>query len=277
LDWSINENDGTNIFADDAAWHVNDATAPKDYSALSDPSSLNTVDAHYDASKPANLETDVGIDKWINSKLPGTADLEQAASGSQPSTGNAIGPNSLNALRFVEGTPDDQLEVITGAITRIQTLEVWLAFRFDDPSTGTTQYIADSETGGDRVQIAIGSTGIPAINAGTNISGGSIPDDDLPHIFRCLFKGTLSEIWLDGVLVEGPSDAGANGMKTLSVGANNLIAIGMTGEIGEVIISNRELPSREVTFLENYLERWTTVAPTGGSGSALASSIGIGI
>ncbi len=272
LDWSPNANDGTNVFVNDAAWHVNDTTALKDYSNLSNPSDLVTIDAWYNASNPNNLEIDIGINKWINSILPGTADLEQATSGSRPSTGNPIGPNDLNALRFVEGTPDDQLEVVTGAIDRIQTLEVWLVFRLDDPSTGANQVLFDSEANPKRQRFWSGSTGIPNMGSDSTITGGSIPDDSLPHIARCLFKATPNgELFLDSVsIVSG--NIGTDSLRTLSVGGNNSAGSGITGEIGEIILSNRELPSREVTFLENYLARWTTA-----SAGASSTNISIGI
>lgn len=149
---------------------------------------------------------------------------------------------------------------------------LFVVCRFSD-LTGDRR-VMDNLNSGDR-NLFLADSGNLSIWSGSYVEDPAIIDTDW-HIFRCVWDGASSAIYVDGSeRVTG--DAGLQGFENgIIVGALNITAEMsqfFEGDIAEFLFYDRELTSQEITDTESYLtSKWLESSGSWTAGSELISA-----
>jgi|GEM_PF-1637555 hypothetical protein len=203
--------------------------------------------SHYDASLLNDYADGDSVSSWEDAV--GGLTATQSDSGSMPIF-DADGINANPALRF-DGGHWLEVGLYDQMLSQPYTIVVVAQYDSVGERNHYAFYGADTD---ERALLDLNRTGAEEFMFWAGTSGGlTQPNDENTHVFTCVADGAASVFRVDDTEVTG--DAGTQGQKGLTIGADSSGGRGMSGWIGELLVYDRSLSQSERDDLAAYLSK----------------------
>lgn len=222
-------------------------SAPPPMPSFDPNTDIATIVSNYDASVASSVTVATGVSLWEDQNASGN-DLAQGTAGSQP-TYNTAAQNGLNTIT-TDGFDDFLFRsTLTGGLL---SQEITVIIACDWISNTSNDNLFDSADSGNRCSLyASGASGNMTLFStangvtGVNRSAGF-------KIYRTVFNGASSQLFVDSVQQGSDVSPGVNGMIGLTLGARWDAGNDANVEFGEVIIAGA-MTGQEIIDTEAYL------------------------
>lgn len=216
------------------------------------PTNISDLIAWYDASDTTTITESGGdVSQWDDKSGNGNH-LTQGSSTEQPGTGN----NTQNGLNVLDHDGTEYLQRTTfvgGALSQPTTV-----FLAADTSTAASDYYFDSANTSNRQTSFLSGGNDVQMFAGAVLGFSGNPGSGTFDQLTFLFDTTSSEFWVNGTS-QGTGSVGSQTMVGFTEYARFNGAQASIGDVGEIIIYDKELTTTERQQVETYLkDKWGT-------------------